>query len=443
MLCNFSYNNIISFLAFCLVCVVLAGCADKTEGNTEITRWPDGKRAAVSITYDDGTINQFRVAMPIMDRLGFPGTFYIVTGEIPGSHHQGRFIGRPVADIIRETGEIPTDADNFYERASAVGYLGLRGTKEYHSRAGGLYDGHREAEAYSVIDEAYRRVRNGEFRPAGPDSGPGGETTWEDIREYAARGHEFGSHTITHPYLAALDEVNMLYELEKSREDIIRELGQAHTFSAECPYGTENERVMEYAYPIYPALRNRMPEPWLEEINRWGTITPGVSDKEYVQWQRGPLSATPLPLMKSWIDTLLVNEHAWLVLVFHGVDGIGWEALPGTVLEEYFRYIKDSEDQIWVATFGDVTKYIRQRMQAEIQVTPSRDEIRVELRHPLDPAFYNTPLTLRTRVSARWKTVKVVQGRNEQVLSPELHDDGYYAQYPALPNSEVIVLSGL
>jgi peptidoglycan/xylan/chitin deacetylase (PgdA/CDA1 family) len=443
MLFDFACKKAISLLAFLSGWVAFAGCADKTAGLTEIAKWPDGKRAAVSITYDDGTINQFRVAMPIMDRLGFPGTFFIVTGEIPGSQYKGQFIGRPVGEIIRETASVPTDAGNFYERASAVGYLGLRGTREYHTRAGGLYDGHKAEEAYAVIDEAYRRVRNGEFGPAAPDGGPGGETTWEDIRLYAGRGHEFGSHTITHPYLAALDEVNLLYELEKSREDILRELGPAHTFSAECPYGTENERVMEYAYPIYPALRNRMPEPWLEEINRWGTITPGMSEKEYVQWQRGPLSATPLPLMKSWIDTLAVNDHSWLVLVFHGVDGIGWEALPGAVLEEYFQYIKDREEHIWVATFGDVTKYIRQRMQAEIQVTPSRKEIRVEVRHPLDPAFYNTPLTLRTRVPARWKTVKVVQGRNEQVLSPELHDDGYYAQYPALPNSEVIVLSGL
>ena len=31
-------------------------------GDTEITKWQDGKKGAVSITYDDGTINQFRVA---------------------------------------------------------------------------------------------------------------------------------------------------------------------------------------------------------------------------------------------------------------------------------------------------------------------------------------------------------------------------------------------
>jgi peptidoglycan/xylan/chitin deacetylase (PgdA/CDA1 family) len=78
---------------------------------------------------------------------------------------------------------------------------------------------------------------------------------------YAAQGHEFASHMVTHPRLAALDERNMLYEMQSSRMDILRELGPQYTFSAEGPFGTENERVMGYLHQVYPALRNRMPEP--------------------------------------------------------------------------------------------------------------------------------------------------------------------------------------
>jgi len=40
---------------------------------TEVLKWKDGKSTCVSITYDDGSINQFKIAMPIMDRLGLPG----------------------------------------------------------------------------------------------------------------------------------------------------------------------------------------------------------------------------------------------------------------------------------------------------------------------------------------------------------------------------------
>ena len=70
---------------------------------TQITKWQYGKTGAVSLTYDDGSINQFRIAVPIMDSFNFPATFFIITGEIPGSRYHGTFIGRP------KTGHHPRD----------------------------------------------------------------------------------------------------------------------------------------------------------------------------------------------------------------------------------------------------------------------------------------------------------------------------------------------
>ena len=353
-----------------IVCFVLSGSILENEvGHTEIMPWQYGKKAAISLTYDDGTINQFRVAMPIMNRLGFPATFYIITGNIPGSKYEGKFIGRPVEEIIKETSMIPTNETNFFERAAAVGFLGYKGTSRYHTQAGQLYESGRVEEALELIDQTYKQVREGAFEPidkTGNDPSSANRITWDEIKVFASQGHEFGSHTITHPRLAVLDHANMVYELEKSKEDILHRLGPEHTFSAECPYGTEDERVMEYALKVYPALRNRMPEPFLEELNRWNSMDPGASQKEYVQWQRGPLTATPMELMKSWIDTLVVHDNIWLVLVFHGVDGIGWEAKPKEELEEYFQYIKEREDHLWVATFKDVTRYIRERMDGKV-----------------------------------------------------------------------------
>jgi peptidoglycan/xylan/chitin deacetylase (PgdA/CDA1 family) len=183
---------------------------------TEIMPWQLGKKAAVSLTYDDGSINQFTQALPIMNRLRIPATFYIVTGHIPGSQYEGKFIGRPVDQIIRETESTATDATNFFERASAVAFLGYQGTLEYHTKAGAAIDAGRAAEAYAIIDDVYRRVRAGEFfRKSDQDNRKG--VTWDEIRQYAKQGHEFGSHTVTHPYLAALDETNILYELKRAR----------------------------------------------------------------------------------------------------------------------------------------------------------------------------------------------------------------------------------
>lgn len=46
---------------------------------TEVATWQDFATAAVSYTYDDGCANQFTTAVPLMDKYGFKGTFYLVT----------------------------------------------------------------------------------------------------------------------------------------------------------------------------------------------------------------------------------------------------------------------------------------------------------------------------------------------------------------------------
>ena len=415
-------------------------------GQTEITKWPHGKRGAVSITYDDGSINQFRNALPIMNSLEIPGTFYINTGHIEGSQFQGRFIGRPTDSIIENTSIIPTNQDNFYERASAVGFLGYRGGLEIHNRAGSRIDAGHPEEAYEIIDSFYEKIRNGEIPPEEEKSYLINESlglTWDDIRLYASQGHEFASHMVTHPRMAALDEVNMLYELEKSREEIINQLGEKYTFSAECPYGTEDERVMEYAHNVYPALRNRMPESYLEELNRSNRHTPGAFSKEYVQWQRGATTRTPLPLMKSWIDTTASNENIWLVLVFHGVDGIGWEALTSELLSDYFNHMKSNEDALWIATFADATKYIRERMNSRVTSRENEGKIIVSLTSFLDGTTYDLPLTLKTYLSENWKEVRIKQGNKIIQLYPQQDSGGNYLLYQAYPNSGVIELSGV
>lgn len=428
------------------ILLLIISCADENRivGKTEITKWQHGKPAAISLTYDDGSINQFHEAIPIMNELGFPGTFYIVTGELAGSDNAATFIGRPVKEIIEETKTVQTNQQNFFERASAIGFLGYEGTLKYHFQAGQLFEQEKITEAYKIIDSAYQKVRAGTYKAGKDISNEAAETaenSWEEFKKYAAQGHEFGSHTISHPRLAVLDEANMLYELEKSKADVLKQLGPEHTFSAEAPFGTEDERVMEHALKLFPALRNRMPHPYLDEFNRGNKTNPGTSDKEYIQWQRGALSLTTMRMMKSWVDTILAHDNIWLVLVFHGIDGVGWEPKTHEELQEYFEYMKKREDKLWVATFRDVTKYMRERMDAKLDTEERDDQIVVSLTHSLDSTLYNLPLTLKTYVSPEWKNISVKQDKNENMVKSMQDDKGSFILYQATPNGGAITLS--
>ena len=91
--------------------------------------------------------------------------------------------------------------------------------------------------------------------------------------------------------------------------------------------------------------------------------------------------------MESWVDTACNNKDTWLVLVFHGIDSLGWEWTPIPKLEEYFNYIKTREDRLWIATFGDVTKYMREREVASIDYQFGNGQISVDLSHRLARTF--------------------------------------------------------
>ncbi len=418
---------------------------DTQIGQTSVSTWQGNKKAAVSITYDDGIITQFTVARPIMNRLNLPATFFILTGKLNGAE-DGKFIGRPKDEIISETALAKTNKDNFFERASLIGFTGSSEGVLAHSNAGSLFEAGKIIEAYQNIDLAFEKLRTGSLKNTDElvyHDNRQDTTLWGDLRNYALEGHEIASHSITHPRMAVLDEANLLYELEQSKADIYKNLGEKYTFSVECPYGTENERVMAYARDVYPALRNRMPEAYLEEINRSSDDDPGTSEKEYVQWQRGPLTNSSMDLMKSWIDKCLVNNNIWLVLVFHGVDNFGWEPKTASELETYFSYIKEKENDLWVATFADVTKYIRERNNIGINSKMEDDTIVLTCTYDLDHKTYDVPLTLKTYIPDSWEDVEIRNSENVQMEKADVHMDeiGAYVLYDMTPQNISLFIS--
>jgi peptidoglycan/xylan/chitin deacetylase (PgdA/CDA1 family) len=428
-----------------LIAVLIIGlgfsCSDPDPivGTSEITKWPEGKTGAISVTYDDGIINQFTIAKPIMDSLDLPATFYIITGKVEGSG-KGKFIGRDPKEIIRETASSKTDSSNFFERASLIAFTGTTEAEDFHARAGSLFESGKIQEAYELIDEGYEKIRTGKMVNTGEvvfHNNAEDTTSWVQYKSYAAKGHEIASHTVTHARLAVLDEVNMRYELEQSKADLLKFIGEESIFSAEGPYGTENERVMEYAHQIYPSLRNRMPETWLEEINRGSKAEPGDSEKEYVQWQRGILSRHSFEDMKSWIDTTLNHDNIWLVLVIHGVENLGWEPKTRNELKEYFSFMKSTEDQLWIETFRDVTKYVQARQNTKVESSFENGKITISLDSDLDPLIYSVPLTIKTYIPDDWTQA---QGSDQKSLTIQEDEKGKYVLFPlTLAESETFI----
>jgi peptidoglycan/xylan/chitin deacetylase (PgdA/CDA1 family) len=71
--------------------VAVAGCAwglaptGAAAGRSSSTPWPEGKRSAVSLSFDDARVSQLEVGVPLFKELGAAVTFYLTATNI-GNH---------------------------------------------------------------------------------------------------------------------------------------------------------------------------------------------------------------------------------------------------------------------------------------------------------------------------------------------------------------------
>ena len=235
--------------------------------------------------------------------------------------------------------------------------------------------------------------------------------------------------------MPGLDEANMLYEAMKADEDLRREMGDTHTFSIESAYGIHDARVEKILVPRFPLTRNWVTDAFMVASSGDGR-DPASMTREYVQWQRGLITKTPPEEMNGWIEKSLATG-TWLVLVIHGIEGIGYEPVPAANLRAYLDYMKAREDRLWVATFADAAKYVRERMASQATTKQAGNAIEVTVRHSLDPKRYDLQLTAKTTVPAEWSAVRVRQGNVTKTIAVQRERGDSYVTYRITPNGSV------
>jgi len=289
----------------------------------------------------------------------------------------------------------------------------------------------RTGETYAVGAKPYVPVRSQEdARPLA--AAPGG-LTWDEMRRAANEGHEIANHLVSHAHTPGLDEANILYEALKAEEDLRAQMGDEHTFSVESAYGIHDARVEKILTPRFALTRNWVTDPFMGGIFRGDRRDPASLTQEYVQWQRGLVSKTPPEERNGWVDKSLATG-AWLVLVIHGIEGIGYEPVPAAALREYLDYIKAREDRLWVATLKDAAKYARERMASSVTTTQAGSAIDVTVRHSLNPKLYHVLLTAKTTVPDDWRTVRVSQGDTKTTVPVRREGSASYVMYRITPN---------
>lgn len=252
---------------------------------------------------------------------------------------------------------------------------------------------------------------------------------WDGLKQAAAKGHEIGSHAVTHPSGSGVPM--SASDFGPSQTTI-----QQKTFTSCVSLAYPNCTIVTGSTQHYIAARTCYKGEGLSEATpaNWESI-----DSKMVGCSGCFTSATEMnAFAKSAAD-----GNKWAVTCHHGIegDGHGWANTAVTELKSHLDYLKQNSNTIWCETFGNVARYIKERDAATTAVTSSDDKtIKLTLKDNLEDATYNYPLSLRTELPAGWTDAVVTQGG--KVMKDTIVTDGSkkYLMFQAVPDAGEIVV---
>lgn len=202
----------------------------------ESGRAPDA-RGEIALTFDDGLRNQALQAYPVLRSLGLPATIFVCPGLIDEGSWMWNHDAR--ARLSRLS---PEELLRFADLV-----------------AGNQLSGRAVVEAMKFIPAERRRELHKQIQQATPDFVPTPDErtssdlmTWEELKGLDPELITIGSHTVSHPILPELDEVELAFEIQASREMLEERLGrQVDLFC--YPNGASDVRAHRIVARVYRA----------------------------------------------------------------------------------------------------------------------------------------------------------------------------------------------
>ncbi len=136
--------------------------------------------------------------------------------------------------------------------------------------------------------------------------GTTGYMSWEDIRMLADKGHEIGSHTVTHPACGMLCPTKLIQELHDSKATLEKHTILVASFA--WPYGFSplcGDRIAQKYYT------NAVDYPWLRRFR-----LNGRTGDRYSLVTSEPKSAEECIAYLS----VAVRKKLWLIACFHRIE---------------------------------------------------------------------------------------------------------------------------
>lgn len=185
-----------------------------------VERLTEGRldRASVVLTFDDGFLDNIELALPVLERYGFPATIFLTTG-VTGS---ARTLWP--SRLVRALMETQATEVRYRGETFPLGDMAARGKVSARLQAmikqGDASD---PAGAVTVIEEQLGVGIDAGVAPDSPFAMMGPEHIDRGLRSGLI---EFGAHSVTHPLLSALGDERIETEVGGSVDAVSRLTGR-------------------------------------------------------------------------------------------------------------------------------------------------------------------------------------------------------------------------
>lgn len=198
------------------------------------------KKPLAAITFDDGYRDFIEYSIPIMDQLKIPASIYVVTGCITNDRPTWTFevdylffnTQKLQINWSIDTSFLPVEFRKFK-------FVNKKEMISFCFQFKQLVKNIPEQKRINLIRDLFNSFDD-VIIPKGL------MMNWKEVNEIITSGIEVGSHTVTHPPLATLNEAQMDEELQMSRTEFLKNTG-VNPRVISYPVGSYNKLVKKAA----------------------------------------------------------------------------------------------------------------------------------------------------------------------------------------------------
>lgn len=190
-------------------------------------------RPVFALTFDDGYEDSHAIAADVLEEFGLRGTFFVTTGFV-GTRELMWFD----KSALLFSGVDPSVRDQIVTRVCGASVLDRCPPRQSNGAAWTAFLKSRRPEERRAV------LSSLELAAGGPPAVDGFQAmSIADVVDLHRRGHEIGSHTVSHALLPTLDDAELRREIEEARDVLAIWLGTV--VPGFCyPNGDHDERVI-------------------------------------------------------------------------------------------------------------------------------------------------------------------------------------------------------